>query len=142
MPRSMMNENNIGQTYWVEAIHTTIHILNKSHLKPHSDKTPYEPWYGRPTSIKHLKVFGSKCYIKNNNENLGKYDDRADEGIFLGYAINSKGYRFYNKRLHKLVDCINIKVDEGVPEREVRNIESTIEDIVEVEDGDEQVQES
>jgi hypothetical protein len=65
----------------------------------------------------------SKCYIRNNNENLGKYDDRADEGIFLGYATNNK-----------LVDCIDIKVDEGIPIREVRNIESTTKDIVEVED--------
>jgi hypothetical protein len=38
-----------------------------------------------------------------------------------------------------LVDCIDIKVDEGVPVREVRNIESTTKDIVEVEY--EQVQE-
>jgi hypothetical protein len=82
MARSMMNEKNIGQTYWVEEIHTTIHVLNKAHLRPQSDKTPYELWYGRPASIKHFKVFGSKCYIKNNDENLGKYDDRADEGIF------------------------------------------------------------
>ena len=88
------------------------HILNKAHLKSHSDKTPYELWFGRPASIKHFKVFGSKCYIKNNDENIGKYDDRAGEGIFLGYATNSKGYKCYNKRLHKLVECIDIKVDE------------------------------
>jgi hypothetical protein len=134
MARSIMNEKNIGQTYWVEAIHTTIHILNKANLRPHSDKTPYELWYGRPASIKHFKFFGSKCYIKNNNENLGKYDDGADEGIFLGYATNSKGYRFFNKRLHKLVDCIDLNVDEGVPKREVRNIEPTTEDIAETKD--------
>jgi DNA-binding transcriptional MerR regulator len=140
MARSMKKEKNIGQTYWVEAIHTAIHILNKAHLKPHSDKTPYELWHGIPTTIKHFKVFGSKCYIKNNNENLGKYGDRADEGIFLGYYTNSKGYRCYNKRLYKLVDCIDIKVDEGVPVREVRNVESTTEDIVGVEAK--QVQES
>jgi hypothetical protein len=42
--------------------------------------------------------------------------------------------------LHKLVDCIDLKVDEGVPVREVSNIESTTEDIVENED--EHVQES
>jgi hypothetical protein len=134
MARSMMNEKNIGQTYWVEEIHTTIHILNKSHLRPHSDKTPYEPWYGRPASIKHFKVFGSKCYIKNNNENLCKYDDRVDEGIFLGYATNSKGYRCFNKIFHKLVDCIDLKVYEGVPVREVSNIESTTKDTAETED--------
>jgi hypothetical protein len=51
-----------------------------------------------------------------------------------------KGYIFYNKRLHKLYDCIDIKVDEGVLVREVRNIELTTKDIVEVED--QQVQES
>jgi hypothetical protein len=42
MARSMMNEKNIGQTYWVEAIHTAVHVLNKAHLRPHSDKTRYE----------------------------------------------------------------------------------------------------
>jgi hypothetical protein len=80
-------------------------------------------WHGRPATIKHFKVFGSKCYINNNNEKLGKYDDRADEYILLGYATNSNGYRCYNKRLHKLVDCIDIKIDEGVPVREESNIE-------------------
>jgi FtsZ-interacting cell division protein YlmF len=134
MERSMMNERNIAQTYWVEAIHTTVHILNKSHLRPHYDKTPYELWFGRPASIKHFEVFGSKCYIKNNDENIGKYDDRDDEGIFLGYATNSKVYRCYNKRLHKLVDCIDIKVDEEILVRDVSSVESNIKDIVEVED--------
>jgi hypothetical protein len=57
-------------------------VLNKAHLIPQSEKTPYELWFGRPASIKHFRVFGSKCYIKNHDENLGKYDDKADEGIF------------------------------------------------------------
>ena len=138
MARSMMNERNIPQTAWVEEIHTVVHILNKEHLRPHSDKTPYELWFGRPASIKHFKVFGSKCYIKNNDENIGKYDDQADEGIFLGYATNSKGYRCYNKRLQKLVDCIDIKVDEEIPVRNVSSTKPRTEDIVE--DEDEQVQ--
>jgi FtsZ-binding cell division protein ZapB len=112
MARSMMKEKDISQSFWVEAIHTAVHILNKAHLRPNSDKTPYHLWFGRPATIKHFKVFGSKCYIKNNDENLGKYDDRADEGIFLGYAADSKGYRCYNKRLHRMVDCIDVKVDE------------------------------
>ena len=80
--RSMMNERKISQTYWVEAIHIAVHILKKSHLRPHNEKTSYEIWFVRPTLIKHFKVFGSKCYIKNNDENIDKYDDRADEGIF------------------------------------------------------------
>jgi len=104
----MMNERNIARSFWVEAIHTTVHILNKAHQSPNNDKTPYELWYGRSDSIKHFRVFGSKCYIKNNDEKLGKFDNRADEGVFLGYSTNSKGYRCFNKRLHKLVDCIDV----------------------------------
>jgi hypothetical protein len=138
MERSMMNERNIPQTYWVEEIHTTVHILNKAHLRPHSDKTPYELWFGIPTLIKHFKIFGSKCYINNNDENIGKYDDWVDEGIFLGYATNNKGYICYNKRLHKLVDCLDIKIDEEIPVRNVSSVEPSTKDIVE--DEDEQVQ--
>jgi hypothetical protein len=122
----------------VEEIHTVVHFLNKAHLRPNSDKTAYELWFGRPSSIKHYKVFGSKCYIKNNDENIGKYDDRADEGIFLCYATNNKGYRCYNKRLHKLVDCIDIKFDEEISFRNVSSVDPSTEDIVEYED--EQVQ--
>jgi hypothetical protein len=72
--------------------------------------------------------------MKNNDENLGKYDDRDDEGIFFGYATNSKGYRFYDKRLHKMVDYIDVKVDEGIPEREVYSNESSIEETTKAED--------
>ena len=103
---------------------------------------PYELWFGRLASIKHFKVFGRKCYIKNNVEQLGKYDDRAEEGIFLGYATNSKGYICYNKRLHKLVNCIDIKIDEGilVNDSQISSIESNIEGTFGIEE--ERVQES
>ena len=36
----------------------------------------------------------------------------VDEGIFLRYATNSKGYRCFNKIMHKLVDCIDVQIDE------------------------------
>jgi hypothetical protein len=52
----------------------------------------------------------------------------------LGYATNSKGYKCYNKRLHKLVDYIDIKVDEEIPVRNVSSTEPRIEDTVEDED--------
>jgi hypothetical protein len=46
---------------------------------------------------------------------LGKFDSRVDESIFLGYAMNSKGCRCFNKRMHKLVDCIDVRIDEEAP---------------------------
>jgi hypothetical protein len=108
----MMSERNISQILWVEVVHTIVHILNKAHLRPNSDKNPHELCFGRLASIKHFKVFGSKFYVKNNDDHLGKFDSRADENIFLGYEMNTKGYKFFNKRMHKFVDCIDVRIDQ------------------------------
>jgi hypothetical protein len=58
-------------------------------LRPNHDKTPYELWFGRLAYVKHFRTFGSKCHIKNDEDNLGKFDPRYDEGIFLGYSYNN-----------------------------------------------------
>ena len=67
----------------------SVHTLNKVHLRTNSDKTPYDLWFGRPTSVNHFKVFGSKCNIKNNDDHLGKFDSRADE--WKGHFTNLLG---------------------------------------------------
>jgi hypothetical protein len=73
-------------------MYTTAYILNTSQLRVNHDKTPHELWFDRPTSVKRFRVFGSKCYIKRDDDNLGKFDSRSDEGIFLGYSSNKKAY--------------------------------------------------
>jgi hypothetical protein len=39
---------------------------------------------GKLAYVKHFRVFGSKFYIKNDEDNLGKLDPISNEGIFLG----------------------------------------------------------
>ena len=36
-----------------------------------------------------------------------------DEGIFVGYSWNSKAYRCYKLRLKRIVESINVKIDES-----------------------------
>ena len=112
MARTMLNESKVGDRFWREAIHTSVYIQNRCMLRPNEDKTPYEMWFGRKTTVKYFKIFGSKCYIKRIDQNLGKIDDRADEGIFLGYSSKSKAYRCFNKRSRKMIESIDVKVDE------------------------------
>ena len=75
----------MSNAYWREVVYTTVYILNRRQLRVNKDKTHYELWHGRPTSVKYFKVFGSDCYIKRNEDDLGKFDSRDDEGIFVGY---------------------------------------------------------
>ena len=83
------------------------------------DKTPYELWYGRPTSVKYFKVFGSNSYIKRNEDDLGKFESRTDEGIFLGYSSTKKAYGCFNKRLKNIVESAYVRVDDLKPRKEI-----------------------
>ena len=47
-----------------------------------NENTPYQLWYGIPSLVKYFRVFGRKCYIKRNEDDLGNFDPRTDEGIF------------------------------------------------------------
>ena len=49
---------------------------------------------------------------QNIDENIGKFEPRADEGILLGYSPHSKAYKCYNKMLGKIVESIDVVVDE------------------------------
>jgi hypothetical protein len=57
----------------------------QSNAKKNTDKTPYELWKGRPTNVKHFRVFGRKCYIKREYGRMRKFDSRVDKGVLFGY---------------------------------------------------------
>jgi hypothetical protein len=69
-------------------------------------------WKGRPTNVKHFRVFGSKCYIKREDGRMGKFDSRVDKGLLVGYSSTRKTYKCYNLILNKVVESINITIDE------------------------------
>ena len=110
----MLDESGTPDTFWGEAEHTVVNILNKAHVQVNSDKTPYELQYGNLPIVKHFRVFGRKCFIKNNDEKLGNFEPREDEGIFLGYSSRIKAYKCYNKILQKIVECIDVVIDESL----------------------------
>ena len=76
-------------------------------------KTPYELWKGRKPNVKYFKIFGSTCFILKDRENVGKFDSRSDEGIFLGYSSTSKAYQVYNKRTKKVMENVNVVINES-----------------------------
>ena len=43
---------------------------------------------------------------------MEKFDSRADKGILVGYSSTKKAYKCYNLRLNKVVESINVTIDE------------------------------
>jgi hypothetical protein len=81
-------------------------------LRPTTNKTPYEIWRGKKPTVKYFKVFGSKCYILRDRENLGKFDAKSDVGIFLGYSTSSRASRVYNTRTKVALESMNVVIDD------------------------------
>ncbi|GJV36749.1 retrovirus-related pol polyprotein from transposon TNT 1-94 [Tanacetum coccineum] len=57
-------------------------------------------------------VFGSLCYPTNDHEDLGKFDAKADIGIFVGYAPAKKAFRIYNRLTQIITETIHVMFDE------------------------------
>ena len=83
----------------------------------YQEKTSYETWNEKKPKVKYFWVFGSKCFILNDRENLGKFDAKSDEGIFLGNSLNSQAYRVFNKRTKTVMESINLVIDDAILEK-------------------------
>nr|GFB26501.1 hypothetical protein [Tanacetum cinerariifolium] len=76
------------------------------------DKTPYELINKRKPNIKFFHVFGCRCYLLNDYEDVGKLKDKGDIRVFVGYLKESAAFRIYNKRIRKIHESVNVTFDE------------------------------
>ncbi|GJT06182.1 retrovirus-related pol polyprotein from transposon TNT 1-94 [Tanacetum coccineum] len=97
---------------WAKAINTSCYTQNRSLICNRYNKTPYELMQDKKPNLSFLHVFGSLCYPTNNHEDLGKFDAKADIGIFIGYALAKKAFRIYNKRTQLITKTIHVTFDE------------------------------
>ena len=100
-------------------MNTSCHIRNRIFFRAGTKKTSYEIWRENKRKVKYFRIFGSKCYILNDKENLGKFDAKSVEGIFLGYSTNSRVYRVYNKCTKMVMESINVVIDDTILEKDI-----------------------
>ena len=119
----MLHNKDVARNLWGEAINTACHTVNRVYLRPSTKKTPYKLWKGRKLNVKYFRIFGSTYFILKDRENVGKFDFRSDEGIFLGYSSISKAYRVYNKRTMKVMKIVNVVIDQSSDSSSKKGIE-------------------
>nr|GEV77756.1 hypothetical protein [Tanacetum cinerariifolium] len=95
-----------------EAIATACFTQNHSIIHKYFDKTPYELMNKRKPNIKFFHVFGCRCYLLNDYDDVGKLKAKGDIGVFVGYSKESAAFRIYNKRTHKIHESMNVNFDE------------------------------
>ncbi|GJU15909.1 uncharacterized mitochondrial protein-like protein [Tanacetum coccineum] len=68
---------------------------------------------------------GNKSYLTDYEEidggfvafgdHLGKFDGKADEGVFIGYSTNSKAFRVFNIRTRIIEENLHVQFSETTP---------------------------
>ena len=69
-------------------------------------------------------------FILKDRENVGKFDSRSEEGIFLGYSSTSKAYQVYNKKIMKVMETVNVVIDESSDSYSEKGIEELTKEIL------------
>lgn len=109
--RCLMQDANIPEFFWAEAVNTANYLINRSPARALKGNSPYEKWVQRTPSGNHLHIFGNRAFVMNKKRR-GKFTAKATEGVFLGYAEYTKGFRIFIPERNDVVISRDVKVIE------------------------------
>jgi hypothetical protein len=121
MARTMLGEYKTPERFWLEAVNTACHAINRLYLHRLLKKTSYELLTGNKPNVSYFRVFGSKCYILVKKGRHSEFSPKAVEGFLLGYDSNTKVYRVFNKSSGLVEVSSDVVFDEtnGSPREQV-----------------------
>ncbi|WVZ80506.1 LOW QUALITY PROTEIN: hypothetical protein U9M48_027976 [Paspalum notatum var. saurae] len=115
MARTMLDEHRTPRRFWAEAVNTAYYIANRIFLRAFLGKTSYELRFGRQPSLKHLRAFGCMCFVLKKAGHLDKFESRCLDGIFLGYASNSRAFRVWILEAKQVVETCEVMMKKVPP---------------------------
>lgn len=77
------------------------------------NKLPYEMWYGMVPNFKHFRTFGCVAYALKPDTERHKMDYKSEKIIFIGYSMNTKGYRLFDKQKQRVVVRRDVILNEN-----------------------------
>nr|GEU89588.1 copia protein [Tanacetum cinerariifolium] len=113
--RTMLADSLIPIPFCAEAVNTACYVQNRVLVTKPQNKTPYELLHGRTPSIGFMRPFGYPVTILNTLDSLGKFDEKVDEGFFIGYSVSSKEFRVFNSRTQIVQETLYINFLENKP---------------------------
>ena len=74
--------------------------------------SPYEVRYGKQPKLSHLRVWGYIAYYRISEPKRTKLGPKALKSIFLGYAVNSNAYRFWDVDSNVIIESTHAEFFE------------------------------
>ncbi|GJQ89141.1 retrovirus-related pol polyprotein from transposon TNT 1-94 [Tanacetum coccineum] len=110
--RTMLNSAKLPKQFWGEAVNTACYTQNRSIIVKRHRKTAYDVFRGIAPDINYFHVFGCSIHIHNHRDHFGKFDEKVDDGFFLGYSPVAKAFRVFNIRRQEMEETIHVTFSE------------------------------
>ena len=92
--RTMLIAAGMPDKFWAEAVHHAADTFNRM-VKGNTNLSPYELFFHKQP-IKEFHEFGCNVFVMKPDSLRRKLDIKAERMRFVGFDINSKGYRVLN----------------------------------------------
>ena len=99
MTRCLLIESKLPKTLWSYAFKTSVYIRNRCYNN-RTKTTPFQMMTSKTPNLSNMYPFGTKCFAYVHGAR--KLDDRAIEGLFLGYDTSSPAYIIYYPETGKI----------------------------------------
>ena len=110
--RTILEESKLQTYFWAEATNNVYYTQNISIINQAQGKTPCQLMKKWKPKTNFLHVFRCKCFVlRNQGENLEKFEAKANEALFVGYAT-TRAYRVYKLRMNIVMESIHVVFDD------------------------------
>lgn len=115
--RVVLHVSKLPASFWEYALHFMAHVYNLRCHPALDGASPYQRFFKKTPSVKHLRVFGSHCFVLDNVKNRNKIKPRSFPGRLIGFntdsfGANPNGYLIYFPSTKKIVKARNVLFNE------------------------------
>ena len=110
--RALRIDAGLPHYLWHEVIKTAAYIANRTPMRKHGWKTPYEMVTGKPPHLGHLHAYGCKAYPLNKHiPRKMKLQERAHLGYLVGYEARTI-FRIWIPSQRKIIRTRDVLFDD------------------------------
>src|ERR1700761_8014309 len=122
--RTQLIDAGMDHRFWAEAAMAHCYVRGFIPSSRHPNIIPWVAWFqktdkaGNPVklNVSHLRVWGTRCWVKDLDHVEGKLGKQGWEGTMVGY-MGRRGYRVYDPARGRVFQVRNVIFEEGEPHR-------------------------
>ena len=107
MTRCILIDTGLPKFLWGEICETAVFLINRSPHRALEGNTPYSRLFGKEADLSGLRAIGARAFVHKERQG-NKLEEKAWEGVMIGYSKDSRSYRVYNPHNRRITESRNV----------------------------------